>query len=69
MKISRTVSVMELTRVHGRNGYVQCSKLNNSIRRQPELWFMCSSHRLIALYTGVKFHENISNGIRVMART
>ena len=30
---------------------------------------MCSEHCLIMLYIGVKFHENISNGIRVMERT
>ena len=29
---------------------------------KPELWFMCSAHHL---YICGKFHENISNGIRV----
>ena len=36
---------------------------------KPELWFMCSAHRLMVLYIAVKFRENISNGIRVMERT
>ena len=30
---------------------------------------MCSAHRLMMLYIGVKFHEDISNGIRVIERT
>ena len=33
---------------------------------KPELRCMCSSH---GIYIGVKFHENISNGIRDMKRT
>ena len=33
---------------------------------KPELRFMCSAHRLMVLYINMKFHENISNGIRVM---
>ena len=39
--------VMERTRVHGRNGYVQCSKGNNSISRQIKVTvhvFCTSSH-------------------------
>ena len=36
---------------------------------KPELWFMCSAHRLIVIYIGMKFRENISNGIRGMERT
>ena len=30
---------------------------------------MCSAHRLMVLYIGVKFRENITNGFRVMERT
>ena len=30
---------------------------------------MCSAHRLMMVYIGVKFRENISNGVRVMERT
>ena len=30
---------------------------------------MCSARRLIMLYICVKFHENITNGIRVMEGT
>ena len=44
----------ERTRVHGRNGYVQCSKDNNSKSKQKELRFMCSARRLIVLYICVK---------------
>ena len=36
---------------------------------QSELWFMCSAHHLMMLYICVKFHENITNSIRVMERT
>ena len=36
---------------------------------KPELWFMCSEHCLMVLYICVKFHENISNGIRIMEWT
>ena len=36
---------------------------------KPELRFMCSAHLLIVFYIGVKFPENISNGITVMERT
>ena len=67
--ITNGIRVMERTRVPGRNGYVQCSKGNNSISRQSELRFMCSTYRLMVVYIGVKFRENISNGFRVMERT
>ena len=30
---------------------------------------MFSAHRLMMIYTGTKFHENILNGIRVMELT
>ena len=30
---------------------------------------MLSEHRLLVLYTGVNFHENIWNGTRVMEQT
>ena len=32
--ISNGIRVMERTRVHSRNGYVQCSKGNKSVSRQ-----------------------------------
>ena len=47
--ITNGIRVMERTREHGRNGYVQCSKGNNLLR------FMCSDHRLMVLYIDVKF--------------
>ena len=28
---------------------------------KPELWFLCSAHRIIVLYICMKFHKNISN--------
>ena len=62
--ITNGIRVMERTREHGRNGYVQCSKGNNSVGK-PELWFMCSAHLLMVFYIAVKLRENISNGIRV----
>ena len=44
--------------VHGRNGYVQCSKGNNSKSRQTrQFLFMCSAYSLLVLYICVKFHE------------
>ena len=36
---------------------------------KPEFLLMWSARRLIALYSCVKFGENISDGIRVMERT
>ena len=35
--ITNSFRVMEQTRVHGRNGYVQCSKGNNSKSRQKRV--------------------------------
>ena len=35
--ITNDIRVMERTRVHGRNGYVQCSKGNNSVSRQTRV--------------------------------
>ena len=35
--VMNSIGVMERTRVHGRNGYVQCSKGNNSISRQARI--------------------------------
>ena len=35
--ITKIVRVMEQTGVHGRNGYVQCSKGNNSIGRKTKV--------------------------------
>ena len=67
--ITNGIRVMEQTQIHGRNGYVQLSKGNNSKSRQPDLWFMCSAHHLMVLYIAVKFHKNITKDIRVMERT
>ena len=36
---------------------------------KPELWFMCSAHRLIVFNVCVKFHENMSSSFKVMERT
>ena len=36
---------------------------------KPELRFICSACHLTVLYICVKFPENISDGIRVMAQT
>ena len=63
------ISVMERTWVHGRNGCVKCSRGNNSKSRQTKLSIIRSAHHLMVLYIGVKFHENISKGIRVMGWT
>ena len=48
--ISHSFQLTEWTRIHGRNGYVQCSKGNNCKSGKPELQFMCSAHHLIVLY-------------------
>ena len=40
------------------------NKLQSTIIKKvykPELWFLCSAHRIIVLYICMKFHENISN--------
>ena len=42
-EISQMVSVMEGTRVHDRNGYVRCSKCNNSKSRQTRVHVLCTS--------------------------
>ena len=60
--ITNRIRAMEQTRVRGRNGYVQCSKGNNSISRQTRVTvhvFCTLSH---GAYTGV-------SGIKVMKRT
>ena len=36
---------------------------------KPELQFMCSAYHLLVFYICVTFHENISDGIRVMEGT
>ena len=64
--ISNSIRVMQWTRVHGRNGYVQCSKGNNCISRQTRLMVHFSANHLMVLYNGVKFHKNISKSISVM---
>ena len=36
---------------------------------KPELWFLCSSRRLMVFNVCVKFHENMSSGFKVMEQT
>ena len=36
---------------------------------KPELWFMCSTRRLMVFNVCVKFHENMSSGFKLMKRT
>ena len=36
---------------------------------KQELWFMCSARRLMVFNVCVKFHENMSSGLKVMERT
>ena len=55
--IKNSIRVIEQIRVHGRNGYVECSKGNNSKVGKPELRFICSAHRLMVFYIRVKFRE------------
>ena len=59
--IWNSFQLIERTLIHGRNGYFQCSKGNNSKVGKAELQFMCSAHHLIVLYICVKFCEKISN--------
>ena len=53
MKISQNdFQITEQTQVHGRNGYVQCSKGNNSQSRQTRVTnhdFCTSSHGVLNL--------------------
>ena len=35
--VTNSIRVMERTRVHGRNGYVECSKSNNFVSRQTRV--------------------------------
>ena len=36
---------------------------------KPELRFMCSARRLMAVNVCVKFHENMSSGFKIIKRT
>ena len=36
---------------------------------KPELWFMCSARGLLVFDVCVMFHENMSSGFKIMART
>ena len=68
--ITNGIRVMEWTRVHGRIGYVQCSKGNNSKSRQTGVMvhvFCRSSYG--ALHLCEILWKKISNGIRVIERT
>ena len=54
----------ERTQVHGRNGYVQCSKGNISKSRQirDTVHEFCTSlHRALNLYGSIKISETVSN--------
>ena len=51
--ITNCIRVKEQTRVHVRNGYVQCSKGNNSISRQTRVMvhvFFTLSHSALHYY-------------------
>ena len=37
--------------------------------RKPELWFMCSAHRLTVFNICEKFHENMSSGFNLTVGT
>ena len=69
--ISNGFQLIERTCVHGRNGYVQCSKGNAITRNvgKPELRLIGSVCGLMVLFICVKVRENITNCIRVMERT
>ena len=34
-----------------------------------ELWFFCSAHQIMVIYTSINFQENISNSFQVTERT
>ena len=53
--ISNSSQLTELTRVHSRNGYGQCSNAITPKVDKPELQFMCSACHIIVLYICVKF--------------
>ena len=57
--------VTERTRACGKIAIFQCSKAITRKECNPELWFLCSAHRLILLNICLKFHENISNGLEL----
>ena len=71
--ISNGFQLTKRTRVHGRNGYVQCSTGNNSKRMQTRVTVYVPALQLqlqfMMLYICMTFDENISDGIRVMERT
>ena len=69
--ILKSFQLTEQIPVHGRNGYLQCSKGNNSKSRQTRIMvyvFCMLSHSVLHTFY-VKFRENISDGIRVMEWT
>ena len=60
--ISNSFQLTEQARVHDRNGY-HMFNIQMAITPKvgkPELQFMSFTHRLIVIYTCVKFGENIS---------
>ena len=70
--ITNSFRVMELTLVHGRNGYVQCSKGNNSKSMQTtvtvHVLHIGSWCFTFVFCICVKFRENISNGSELWSR-
>ena len=63
-------NITKVSELWSGHGYmVEIAMFNVQRVRRPELRLMCSAHLLMVVYIGVKFRENISNGIRVMERT
>ena len=65
MKISQTVFKLQ----SGHEYMVEMAMFNVQKAITPKFWFMFSARCLMVLYIGVKFRENISNGIRVVEQT
>ena len=45
--------------------YVQRAIIHNVC--MLELWFLCSAHPIIVLFICMKFHENISNDLKIQS--
>ena len=67
--ISKHFYDIERTQVYGGNGHFQYSKGNNSKSRKTRVTVhvFCMSSTVFNIC--VKFHENVSSGIKVMERT
>ena len=55
--------------MYGGNGHFQYSKGNNSKSIKQELWFICTACHLMVFDICVKFHENMSSGLKVKELT